>query len=120
MSNYASLAYNVSPVTGAVSFMGGLFLQEHVIHSSAVTHTISAAQIFGYRGNLSFVGNSTAYALSLMYPWSSSFNATPNYLLELFSNDRSFSGIGSPSATNFNSISSGSQLNLSRLSFTII
>lgn len=118
LGNYASLVYNASSVTGAVSFMGGLFLHEHVVHSSAATHTISAAQMFGYRGNLSFGGNSTGYALSLMYPQSSSFNAYPNYLMELFSNDRSFSGIGSPATTHFNSISSGSQFNLSSLNFT--
>ena len=118
LSGYSNVLNVSNPQSDVVSFMGGLFLREHVVHSSATTHRITAAQMFGYTGNITFTGNYTAYALSLMYPQSSSNSAFSGYSMQLYSNFGNFSAIGSSSSFTFNSVPSGSQLNLSSLNFT--
>ena len=118
LSGYSNVLNVSNPQSEVVSFMGGMFLREQVVHSSATTHKINAAQMFGYNGNITFTGNSTAYALSLMYPQSAPNSGFTGYAMQLYSNFGNFSAIGSSSAVTFNSVPSGSQLNLSSLNFT--
>lgn len=118
LGSYTSLLNNTNSSSGTVSFMGGLFLREHVVHSSLNTHNMSASQLFGYTGNISFGSNDTAYALSLMYPKASSPSASPDYVMDLFTNYRNLTAIGSAGTTNIYGVPSGSSLNLSNITFT--
>ena len=118
LSGYSNVLNVTNPKSEVVSFMGGLFLREHVVHSSANTHRITAAQMFGYNGNITFAGNYTAYALSMMYPQSASNGPFSGYTMQLYSNFGNFSAIGSSGSFSFNSVPSGSQLDLSSLNFT--
>ena len=118
LNSYSNVLNASNHQSAVVSFMGGMFLREHVIHSSASSHMISAAQLFGYHGNITFAGNYTAYALSLMYPQSSKNSALSSYVMDVYSTDSNLSAIGTFSTFNYNSVSPGSQLNLSSLNFT--
>lgn len=117
-NSYSNVLNASNHQSAVVSFMGGMFLREHVVHSSASTHMISAAQLFGYRGNITLAGNKTAYALSLMYPQSSQNGAPSSYVMDLYSTDSNLSAIGTSSTVSYNSLSPGSQLDLSSLNFT--
>ncbi len=118
LSGYSNVLNASSQQSAVVSFMGGLFLRENAIHSSATTHMISASQMFGYHGNVTFANNDTAYALSLMYPQSWQNSSVSSYVMDLYATDSNVTAIGSSSTFNYHTVPSGSQLNLSSLNFT--
>lgn len=105
---------------GNIYFMGGLFVKQASIHSSASSHKITGDQVFNYNSAITFGSNQSIYAVSILYPGQNFTSGSPisGYNMVVYSNFQNFSGIGNASNITYIYVPSGSSFSFTNVNVT--